>query len=64
MMVKVKFMTATGQLVKDKISIMNFNTKPDSLENFNNDVNWEIVKEYRNADGYVNSKKVEISFLI
>ena len=25
-------------------------------------MNWEIVKEYRNADGYVNSKKVEISF--
>ena len=52
----------TGQLVKDKVAIMNFNTKPDSLEAFNNDVNWEIVKEFRNADGYVNSKKVEVSF--
>ena len=40
---------ATGQLVKDKISIMNFNTVPDGLQNFNNDTpNWEIVKEYRN----------------
>ena len=27
--------SATGQLVKDKVGIMNFNTKPDSLENFN-----------------------------
>jgi len=52
----------TGQLVKDKVAIMNFNTKPDSLLPFNTDVNWEIVKEYRNADGYINSKKVEVSF--
>lgn len=54
--------STTGQLVKDKISVMNFNTKPDSLVNFNTDQNWEIVKEYRNQDGYVNSKKVEVSF--
>ena len=50
--------------MKDKVSIMNFNTQPDGLQNFNNDINWEIVKEYRNADGYMNSKKVEVSFLI
>ena len=54
--------SATGQLVKDKIGIMNFNTKPDLLTAFNTDVNWEIVKEFRNLDGYVNSKKVEVSF--
>ena len=52
----------TGQLVKDKVAIMNFNTQPDSLLPFNNDVNWEIVKEFRNSDGYINSKKVEVSF--
>lgn len=52
----------TGQLVKDKIAIMNFNTQPDSLNAFNNDINWEIVKEFTNADGYINSKKVEVSF--
>ncbi len=54
--------SSTGQLVKDKIGIMNFNTQPDALTNFNNDIDWEIVKEYRNADGYINSKKVEVSF--
>ena len=53
----------TGQLVKDKVAIMNFNTKPRSLDAFNNDINWEIVKEFRNTDGYTNSKKVEVSFL-
>ena len=41
---------------------MNFNTKPDELTPFNNDVNWEIVNTFRNADGYINSKKVEVSF--
>ena len=54
--------SATGQLVKDKISVLNFNTKPDQLVAFNNNLDWEIVKEFRNADGYVNSKKVEVSF--
>lgn len=54
--------SSTGQLVKDKIGIMNFNTQPDTLANFNNDIDWEIVKEFRNADGYINSKKVEVSF--
>jgi len=54
--------SSTGQLVKDKIGIMNFNTQPDALTNFNNDIDWEIVKDFRNADGYVNSKKVEVSF--
>lgn len=54
--------SATGQLVKDKVSILNYNTKPDQLIAFNNDISWEIVNEYRNQDGYVNSKKVEVSF--
>jgi hypothetical protein len=54
--------SATGQLVKDKISVLNYNTKPDSLNAFNNDINWEIVQEFRNPDGYINSKKVEVSF--
>ena len=57
----------TGQLVKDKVAIMNSNTQSTSFFFFffifNNDVNWEIVKEFRNPDGYINSKKVEVSFL-
>ena len=54
--------SATGKLVKDKISILNFNTKPDQLIPFTNDINWEITGAFRNEDGYVNSKKVEVSF--
>ena len=54
--------STTGQLVKDKISILNFNTKPDSLDPFTTDVDWEITDAFKNEDGYVNSKKVEVSF--
>ena len=31
---RTKYMTATGQLVKDKVSIMNFNTQSDALIKF------------------------------
>jgi hypothetical protein len=54
--------SASGKLVKDKITILNINTKPDQLVSFNSDINWEIVNSYKNADGYINGKKVEVSF--
>ena len=52
----------TGKIVKDKISVLNINTKPDSSEPFNHDFLWEIVEEYRDAEGYVDSKKIQVSF--
>jgi hypothetical protein len=52
----------TGKIVKDKINVLNINTKPDSLYPFNLDYFWEIVEEYRDAEGYVDSKKIEVSF--
>jgi len=52
----------TGKIVKDKISVLNNNNKPDSVEKFTFDFDWEITEEYRDAEGYVNSKKVEVTF--
>ena len=52
----------TGKIVKDKINILNINKKPDSVYPFNTDYFWEIVEEYRDAEGYVDSKKIEVSF--
>jgi hypothetical protein len=52
----------TGKIVKDKISVLNNNNKPDSVEKFTVDFDWEITQEYRDAEGYVNSKKVEVTF--
>ena len=52
----------TGQLIKDKINILNVNTQPDDTSSFNTDIIWEIVSEFRDIDGYINSKKVEVGF--
>tara|TARA_B110000971_G_scaffold221868_1_gene271145 strand:+ start:1181 stop:4597 length:3417 start_codon:yes stop_codon:yes gene_type:complete len=52
----------TGKIVKDRISILNINTQPDSALPFTIDYDWELTEEYRDAEGYVDSKKIEVSF--
>jgi len=52
----------TGKLIKDKINILSINQKPDSLTSFTTDFLWQVSKEYRDSDNYVNSKKVEVTF--
>ena len=54
----------TGKIIKDKISVLNINKK-DDLTNpapFTTDFDWEIVEEFRDPEGYVNSKRVQVSF--
>ena len=52
----------TGKIIKDKIEVLNINNKPDITSPFNINYDWEIVKEYRDAEGYVDSKRIEVSF--
>ena len=54
----------TGKIYRDKIEILNINNKPDATgtEPFTIDWQWGIEDAYRDSGGYVNSKKVEISF--
>ena len=52
----------TGKLVKDKISILGINTKPNSISNFTRTFDWETLAEYRDKEGYVDSTKIEITF--
>tara|TARA_B110000908_G_scaffold8286_1_gene10252 strand:+ start:6552 stop:10025 length:3474 start_codon:yes stop_codon:yes gene_type:complete len=52
----------TGKIIKDKISVLNINQKPDSVTPFTTDFDWEIVEEYRDAEGYVDSSKLQVSF--
>jgi len=52
----------TGQLNKDKIQILNINRKPDSLNPLTKDYTWSISDAYRDADGYVDSKKIQVQF--
>ena len=56
------FDNKTGQIVKDKIAVLSINLKPDALTPFTVQHDWEISDSYRDADGYVDSKKIEVSF--
>jgi hypothetical protein len=56
------FDNRTGQIIKDKISVLNINKKPDSNDPFTIDYPFEVSKEYRDGDGYIDSKKIEVSF--
>jgi len=52
----------TGRIVKDTIKVLNINNQPDSLSPFTVDWTWKIDKEFKNVAGYINSKKIELSF--
>ena len=52
----------TGKTIKDKISVQALIKNPDSTDSFTVDFDWEIKEEFRDAEGYVNSKKIQVSF--
>jgi len=52
----------TGKIITDKINLLSINRQPGSTDAFTIDYPWQITKEYRDEEGYVNSKKVEVSF--
>lgn len=51
-----------GKVLKDKIEVLSVNKKPESLESFNQSFTWSISDAYRDADGYVDSRKIQIEF--
>ena len=53
----------TGEIIKDKISVLNIN--PQTLTNpapFTYDFDWEVIAEFRDKEGYVDAKKIQIGF--
>lgn len=52
----------TGKVIRDKISVLSVNTQPDAITPFNKDFDWVIVDEYLGSDGYIDTKKISISF--
>ena len=54
--------SSTGKIIKDRITVLKINTIPNQNLPFNQDFNWEIIDEYRGADGYIDTKKISISF--
>ena len=55
--------TRTNTVVKDKIKVLGINTAPPNFVNsFTYDRDWEITEEYTGLDGYVDTKKIQITF--
>ena len=54
---------SSGKIVRDKIDILNINTKPASISPFTQDYAWTISGAYRDPDGYIDSRKIEVQFL-
>ena len=55
----------TGEIVKDKIRVLNINNDINlgiGTSPYTVDFDWGIDSEYRDAAGYVDSKKVEVTF--
>ncbi len=57
--------TRSNTVVKDKIKILSINTDPASESGtnpFTYDRDWEVSEEYRGLDGYVDTKKIQVTF--
>ena len=54
--------TRSNTVVKDQIKVLSINTQPDATIPFTYDRAWEITEEYIGLDGYVDTKKIEITF--
>ena len=52
----------SGKIITDRINLLSINKQPGQTQPFTIDYPWQITKEYRDEEGYVNSKKVEVSF--
>jgi hypothetical protein len=49
-------------VVKDSINVLNINTVQGSTNSFTSDIQWEIVSSYVGLDGYIDNKKIVITF--
>ena len=56
------FNNKSGKIIKDSLKVLSINTQPGSTIPFTSDFNWEIVSEFRNDSGYIDNKKIQISF--
>jgi hypothetical protein len=52
----------SGKTISDLIKVLNINSQPDTTSAFTIDYDWQIVSEYIGKDGYIDPKKVIITF--
>jgi len=53
---------STGTIISDQINVLSINTLPDSTSAFTLDQQWLVTKEYSGLDGYIDNKKILITF--
>lgn len=54
--------SVSSSKVRDKINILSINRQPANTKQFTTDFPWDVVSEYIGLDGYVDNKKIVISF--
>jgi len=54
--------TRNNTTVKDSIKVLSINTRPYSTSPFTYDRDWAITEEFKGLDGYVDTKKIKITF--
>ena len=52
----------TGKIIRDTIKILDINTKPQTNIPFTTSFDWNISGAYRDKEGYVDSRKIQIEF--
>lgn len=52
----------TSKIISDMINVLSINTLPDSTVPFTKDMKFDIVSEFNGVDGYVDNKKIIVSF--
>lgn len=52
----------SNTVVKDKIKILNINPQPGQIMPFTYDIDWEVTDDFKGLDGYVDTKKVQVTF--
>jgi len=52
----------SNAVIKDLVKVLSINLQPDSINPFTFDQPWDIVSEFTGLDGYVDTKKLIVSF--
>ena len=54
--------STSSSTVLDTVKVLSVNTQPDMLIPFTQDLTWQIVSEYIGKDGYIDPKKIVVTF--
>ena len=52
----------SNTVVKDTVKVLNINPVPDAITPFTYDQSWDIVGEFKGLDGYIDNKKILVTF--